>query len=127
MKRFREILGMKQESLAIELGDDWTQKKISLLEDKELIEPALLQKVADILKVPTPVLENFDAESAISIIANNFTSNDTSTMNAANNQCEFNPLEKWLQAMDENKKLYERLIETEREKVAMMEKMIAGK
>jgi DNA-binding XRE family transcriptional regulator len=29
VKRFRDMLGMKQEALAIELGDDWNQKKIS--------------------------------------------------------------------------------------------------
>jgi DNA-binding XRE family transcriptional regulator len=27
VKRFREMLGIKQESLAAELGEDWTQKK----------------------------------------------------------------------------------------------------
>ena len=30
VKRFREMLGIKQEALAFELGDDWNQKKISL-------------------------------------------------------------------------------------------------
>lgn len=28
VKRFREMLGIKQEALAFELGDDWNQKKI---------------------------------------------------------------------------------------------------
>jgi len=28
VKRIREILGIKQEALALELGDDWNQKKI---------------------------------------------------------------------------------------------------
>jgi transcriptional regulator with XRE-family HTH domain len=50
VKRFREMLGMKQEALAQELGEDWTQKKISLLEAKEEIEPALLEQVAKVLK-----------------------------------------------------------------------------
>lgn len=129
IKRFREILGLKQEALAIELGEDWTQKKVSLLEDKEVIEPALLQRVSEILNVPTAVLENFDAESAISIIANNFTANDTASMTAnnGNQYCDINPVEKWLQAMEENKKLYERLVETEREKVAMMERLLKDK
>ncbi len=27
VKRFREMLGIKQEALALELGDDWNQKK----------------------------------------------------------------------------------------------------
>jgi hypothetical protein len=46
VKRFREMLGLKQEALAMELGDDWNQRKISLLEQKETIEPAVLQQVA---------------------------------------------------------------------------------
>lgn len=32
IKRFREMLGVKQEALAFELGDDWSQQKISLYE-----------------------------------------------------------------------------------------------
>ena len=31
IKRFREMLGIKQDALAFELGEDWNQKKISLL------------------------------------------------------------------------------------------------
>ncbi|MGN6212536.1 hypothetical protein [Parafilimonas sp.] len=34
VKRIREMLGIKQETLVLELGDDWNQKKISLLEGK---------------------------------------------------------------------------------------------
>jgi hypothetical protein len=33
----REMLGVKQEALAELMGDDWTQKKISLLEGKERV------------------------------------------------------------------------------------------
>ncbi len=46
VKRFREMLGIKQEALAASLGEDWTQKKVSLLEQKETIEPAILDQVA---------------------------------------------------------------------------------
>ncbi len=35
VKRFREMLGIKQDALAFELGEDWNQQKISLLEQKE--------------------------------------------------------------------------------------------
>lgn len=34
VKRFREMLGIKQEALAHELGEDWSQKRVSLLESK---------------------------------------------------------------------------------------------
>ena len=60
IKRFREMLGIKQEAFAFELGDDWSQKKVSLLEAKEAIEPAILQQVSAVLKIPVEAIENFD-------------------------------------------------------------------
>ena len=45
------MLGIKQEAFATELGEDWNQKKVSLLEQKETIEDDLLQQVAKALKV----------------------------------------------------------------------------
>ena len=72
VKRFREMLGIKQEALALDLGDDWTQKKISLLEQKEEIEPELLEQIAGLLKVPAEAIKNFDEEHAINIISNTF-------------------------------------------------------
>ena len=68
VKRFREMLGIKQEGLALELGDDWNQRKISILEQKEVIEPELLEQVAKVLKVPVEAIKNFDEEKAINII-----------------------------------------------------------
>ncbi len=44
VKRFREMLGIKQDALAFDLGEDWNQKKISLLEQKEIIEDLLLKR-----------------------------------------------------------------------------------
>ncbi|MET0392347.1 MAG: XRE family transcriptional regulator [Chitinophagaceae bacterium] len=71
VKRFREMLGIKQDVLAIELGDDWNQQKISLLEQKETIDAPLLQKSAA-LKIPVEAIQNFDEEQAVNIIANTF-------------------------------------------------------
>lgn len=34
VKRLREMLGIKQEALAYALGEEWNQKKVSLLEQK---------------------------------------------------------------------------------------------
>ena len=62
IKRFREMMGIKQESLAFELGPDWSQKKISLLEQKEEVEEELLSQVADILKVPAEAIKSFNEE-----------------------------------------------------------------
>ncbi|QEH40330.1 helix-turn-helix transcriptional regulator [Chitinophaga sp. XS-30] len=118
VKRFREMLGIKQEALADELGDDWTQKKVSLLEAKESIEPELLEQVANVLKVPAEAIRNFSEEAAISIINNTF--NDHAISNGLNGLYShyptftFNPLEKLVE-------LYERLLTAEREKIEMMQ------
>jgi len=125
VKRFREMLGIKQEALANELGEDWTQKKVSLLEQKETIEPDLLEQVAKVLKVPVEAIKNFDEEKAVHIISNTF--NDSSILNGINYNPTFNPIDKWVVALEENKKLYERLLQTEREKIELLQKMLDGK
>ncbi|WGL69895.1 helix-turn-helix domain-containing protein [Elizabethkingia anophelis] len=117
IKRFREMLGIKQDALAYELGEDWNQKKISLLEQKESVEKDILEQVAKILKVPTEAIENFDEEQAVNIISNTFTSNDTSTLNAINIQPTFNPLDKMVE-------LYERMLEQQKEMIEKLERLI---
>ncbi len=114
VKRFREMLGLKQESLALALGDDWSQKRVSLLEGKELIEEDILAQVAAILKVPVEAIKNFDEEKAIYNIQNNYD-------NAAHNiNYNFNPIEKIVELYDEKVALFERLLQSEREKVEIL-------
>ncbi len=108
VKRFREMLGVKQEALAYELGDDWNQKKISLLEQKESIDRALLEQISEVLKIPVEAFQKFDEEQAVNIISNTINNHDQSAVIQYNPV--FNPLEKWLEALEENKKLYERMI-----------------
>ena len=117
IKRFREMLGIKQDALAHSLGDDWNQQKISLLEQKEAIDNELLEQVSVALKVPVDAIKNFDEEAAINIIANTFTSNDNSTLNAVNNYCSFNPLDKVVE-------LYEALVKSEKEKTELLQKIL---
>jgi transcriptional regulator with XRE-family HTH domain len=127
VKRFREMLGIKQEGLALELGDDWNQKKISLLEQKEVIEPDVLEQVAKVLKVPAEAIKNFDEETAVNII-NNIHDNkfDNTSVGMVYHQT-INPVEKWIATLEENKKLYERLLQSEKEKVALLQKMLDKK
>jgi len=122
IKRFREMLGLKQEGLAYELGSDWNQRKISLLEQKDVIEPELLEQVAQILKVPVEAIKNFDEEQVVNIISNTF--HDSSVLNGINYNPTFNPIDKWITALEENKQLFERLLESEREKVELLKQML---
>ncbi len=125
VKRFREMLGIKQEALAFELGGDWSQKRVSLLEGKEVIEEDILAQVAAILKVPVEAIKNFDEQAAVTYF-NTF--NDTSVNHGAfmgnNSTYNFNPIDKWLEVIEENKKLYERLLASEREKVELLKSAI---
>ena len=50
IKRFRDMLGIKQEALALELGGDWSQKKVSRLEENERVEEEVLEQVTKIFK-----------------------------------------------------------------------------
>jgi transcriptional regulator with XRE-family HTH domain len=123
IKRFREMLGLKQDALAAELGDDWSQKKVSMLEAKETIEQNIIEQVAKVMKIPVDAIKNFDEDQAINFISNTF--DNGSFINTGHNPTfNVNPMEKWLEALEENKRLYEALLKSEREKVSMLEKML---
>jgi transcriptional regulator with XRE-family HTH domain len=125
VKRFREMLGIKQEALAIELGDDWNQKKISLLEQKESIDKDLLQQLAAVLKIPAEAIENFDEEQAINIISNTF--HDTKGLINYNPTFNENPIDKLIQLHEEKIALYERMLKEKDEMMARLERLIEKK
>jgi transcriptional regulator with XRE-family HTH domain len=118
VKRFREMLGWKQEALAYALGDDWSQKRVSLLEQKETIEDDILIQVAAILKVPVDAIKNFNEEAVFNIIGNTVNNHDQAAF--FNYYPTFNPIDKVVELFEENKKLYEQLLASEREKVEIL-------
>jgi len=121
IKRFREMLGIKQDALAYELGEGWTQKKISLLEQKETIELPLLQQISNTLKIPVEAFQNFDEDQAINIINNTFHDfKDNAIASALNYQCSFNPIDKMVD-------LYERMLQQQKEMIDRLEKIIKEK
>ena len=123
VKRFREMFGIKQEALAYELGDDWNQKKISLLEQKEVIEDPLLEQIARVLKLPAEAIKTFDDEVAINIISNTFHDNAVNM----NYQCTLNPIEKIVQLHEEKIALYERMLKEKDEMMGRLEKILEKK
>ena len=124
--RIREMRGMKQETLAELLSV--SQQKVSLLENSETLEDDKLIPVAQALEISVEALKNFSEDAFFNIISNTFnnTSNDSSTLIASslNYQPTFNPIDKLLDAYEENKKLYERLLETEKEKSRIIEELV---
>jgi len=121
VKRFREMLGMKQEVLAQQLGDDWNQKKISLLEQKDVIENDLLEQVAKALKVPGDAIRNFDEEAAIVNIQTNYDGANSGSGTIGNNLnyhfCTFNAIDKIVE-------LYDALVKSEKEKSELLQKVL---
>lgn len=124
VKRFREMLGIKQDALAADLGDDWNQQKVSLLEQKETIDPTLLEQISTVLKIPAEAIQNFDEDSAINIISNTF--HDEAVAYAEQYKCQFNPLDKIVQLHEEKIALYERMLKEKDEMMARLEKLIEG-
>ncbi|MEN5435839.1 helix-turn-helix transcriptional regulator [Sphingobacterium faecium] len=125
ISRLRELRGMKQEALASALGV--SQQTVSNMERSVEIEEDLLAQVAQILGVTPEAIENFSEEAVFSIINNTFTSTDSSTLNAINIQPTFNTVDKLIEVYEENKKLYERLLEAEKSKVELLEKLLNSK
>lgn len=70
IKRFREMLGIKQEALAFDLN--CSQQEISILEQKETVEKDMLEKIAGLLNVPVEAIENMEEDQAVNIIASTF-------------------------------------------------------
>lgn len=124
VKRFREMLGIKQEALALDLGDDWNQKKISLLEQKEEIDENLLKAISQALKIPVEAFQNFDEEQAINIISNTF---DNGAFLNTGHAATFNvnPIEKLIQLHEEKIVLYERMLKEKDEMMDRLEKLIS--
>jgi transcriptional regulator with XRE-family HTH domain len=127
LKRIREILQVKQSALATDLGGDWNQKKVSQLEDKEIIDQSILDDVAKALKVTPDAIKNFNEEAAINVVQNNYEGSNNHGDNNLNYYCTFNPLEKYIEAMEENKKLYERLLQAEKEKNELLANLVSTK
>lgn len=126
VRRFRELLGHKQEAFASMLGDDWTQIKVSRLEAKEEIESELMEQIAKALKLPVEAIKNFDEENAINIISNNSFENCEQPASVFYNPT-INPVDKWMEALEENKNLYLALLKEKDEKIALLEKLVNGK
>ncbi|MNY75767.1 hypothetical protein D3C86_2151390 [compost metagenome] len=56
---------------------------------------------------------------------NNFYDNSQGTV--GNYHCTFNPLDKLMESVEENRKLYERLLKSEQDKIEYLEKLLKVK
>ena len=109
IERIRTIKGMKQETLAKQLGI--TQAAMSKIEQNEKVNEERLQQIADALEMSVEAIKNFSEEAVINNIQNNYDNAHASQGNHGENHGEtaynFNPMEKLIELFEENKKLYE--------------------
>jgi len=116
ISRIRELRDMKQEALAQALGI--SQQTVSSIENSETIDEEKLTEIAKILGISVEGIKNFSEEAVLNIIGN--TLNDGSVINGNAYNCNFNPLDKVVE-------LYERLVQSEKDKVEYLEKLLKEK
>lgn len=123
VKRLREMLQVKQETIADALGI--SQQSVSLLEQRNAIDPETLETIAKTLKVPVDAIKNFNEDATISIISNTF--RDESAAYVQNYKNHFNLIEKWIEVLEENKRLYQELLKEKEERINWLEKQLSNK
>lgn len=128
VSKIRRYEGMKQLTLAQKMGV--SQQFVSQLEQQREIGKEYLDKIASILKVAPEVIENME-ETPISVVIENnkFESGSNNIGYAAefNDQKTVHPVEKIIDLSKENASLYERMLANEKEKLALLEKLLNEK
>lgn len=123
ISRIRELKDMKQEALAQALGTN--QQAISIMENSETIEEEKLMEVAKALGVSVEAIKNFSEEGVFNYFNTYYDTKD-STFHSGN-YCTFHPLDKLMESVEENRKLYERLLKAEQDKIEYLEKLLKAK
>ena len=122
VKRLREILDIKQDTLAEKIGV--SQQTISRVESEAKVDDEMLDKIAKELNISVDAIKNYNDDSAVNFISNTFTSNEQSVAVAVTYQPNFNPIDKIMQLYEDKIALYERLLKAEQDKNAMLEKRL---
>ncbi|MDN3551578.1 helix-turn-helix domain-containing protein [Mucilaginibacter aquaedulcis] len=115
ISKLRELRGMKQEALAAALGI--SQQAISKIEQSPDVEEDALQKIANVLGIPSEAIKNFTEEAVFNYF-NNFHDNSS----GFNYNCTFNPIDKIVELYNEKVALLERLLQAEKEKNELLSK-----
>ena len=114
-KRIREILGVKQEDLAERIG--LSQRTVSKLEQTDRLKDEQLEASAKALHVPVDAIKNYSDDATLNIIVSALHDNSSIIQNYYPT---FNTVDKVVE-------LYERMLQTEREKVALLEEVLKEK
>jgi transcriptional regulator with XRE-family HTH domain len=123
IERVRKFRGIKQEALADALKI--SRQSVSKLEQSDEIDDERLEQIAAALGVSANTIRNFNEEATFNYIQNNYEGSSSNYSGLYN--CTFNPLEKLMEIVEENKALYQQLIQTEREKNKLLESLLNKK
>ncbi|GGH83483.1 transcriptional regulator with XRE-family HTH domain [Filimonas zeae] len=125
LKRIREILGVKQETLAIQLGQGWNQQKISLLETRPVIPPLKLARITKLMGITPEAVRYFSDEVSNEIIKNVLAGCQPVIASIATTpDGTFNAFEKMIQLYECRIILYERMV---KERDELLEKVAGDK
>lgn len=120
IKRLRDILGVKQEVVALELGV--SQQRVSELEQHAVIDDELLEKISKALNVPVDRIKEFNEEGLVQYISGNtFENNDSPNVGVSGSGNFYN------HPIDKVTELFERLLKEQNERIAKLEKEVAKK
>ncbi|TRX44909.1 helix-turn-helix transcriptional regulator [Fulvivirga sp. M361] len=124
VRHMRELLNLTQDDLAEKM--DMSQQTVSNIESSEEVDDEQLEKVAKAMGVTGDAIKNLDENATV---YNIITTHDQKGGNtsAYNYNCTFNALDKMMEVIDKNEKLYRELLKEKDEKVAMLEKLLGGK
>lgn len=131
VRKLRQIMGMKQETLAEALHT--SQQKISRIEQSRVIEPQTLTKIADILNVSPKIIQELEENSNSIVIENNtFQSGSSNTgfmeiQHDNNDNRVIHPIDKVVELSKEHAALYERILAIEKEKIMLLEQLLKEK
>lgn len=120
VKRIRHTLGIKQETLAVMMGI--TQARVSNCEQKKVLEDEMIDKFSKSLNVAPELIKELEEDPVTVIIENNKLDNNSgSAYNyIAGDNIINNPIDKIAE-------LFEKLLEKEQEKIALLEKLLGEK
>lgn len=130
--RMRELLGIKQDAIAAELGI--SQQQVSRIEQSEKVDNDTLHKIADILGVSAEAIENFNEEATMQFIQNNYEGSSTTNHNAQVHKQNNYRDDALTTAINENKRLYQALLKEKNallkekeEKIALLQRLLDSK
>ena len=120
IQRIRTIKGIQQKNFAKLLGIH--SSTLSNIENSENVDEQRLQQIADALEMSVETIKNFNEEAVINYIQH---INEGAVGNQGNDMTNhFNPVEKLVEVFEDNKKLYERLLDSEHKRNEQLESQL---